>query len=202
MAIKLLLLFLIFFAIIPNLGFFTVPSIFVLFFVMCVFGTIILNPNILQKSDKQIKIKNLPLIFFLLLFFSALYYGGLYQNQDTFLTGYLIFFIILFYVFNCFFTKKKVSLQIVIIGYIVLSLWTLISSPHPIVDTFVVLKEAPLKFISGINPYASSYSQVYPHIIPNYYNYLPFSFIFILPFVVFFSDPRYSIIFVNVMAPR
>lgn len=161
---------------------------------------IVLKPDILKKIDNQIKTKNIPLTLFLLLFFSGIYYGGLYQNQNSFLIGYFLFFLILFYVIGSFLAQKKISLQIILIGYIVIALWTIIFSPHPIVDTFVVLKEAPLKFLSGINPYTTLYSKVYPHINPNYYNYLPVSFIFLSPFVFFLSDPRFAIIFVNVVS--
>ena len=200
MAIKLLLLVLTFFAITPNLGFFTIPAFFTLFFIILIMLTTLLKPNFfntffIKPSDELVKLTLLGLLFY-----SGIYYGGLYQKPESFFIGYLLFFATLFYVSYCIFTKRKLSLLVILSSYLLIALWTIFSSPHPIVDTIVVLKEASLKFFAGLNPYTSTYTKVYENINPNYYNYLPFSFIFFLPFVLIFNDPRFGIIFCNILS--
>lgn len=103
--------------------------------------------------------------------------------------------------------KKKVrwvhpSMIFVLISflYIVLSSWTLYQSPRPRVDTFFQFLEAPQKILSGENPYRTEYTKVYATVKPDYFPYLPFSFIYTIPFVVFFSDPRFGIIFANMIS--
>ncbi len=97
--------------------------------------------------------------------------------------------------------RRPIIIFILIVAlYAFLGSWTIYNSPQPHVDTFYQFLEAPQKVLLGENPYASSYTRVYAHITPNYFPYLPFSFIFTLPFVLFFSDPRFGIIFANVVS--
>ena len=70
----------------------------------------------------------------------------------------------------------------------------LIGSPHPAIDVFIILREAPLKLLAGINPYNTFYTYVFPTIIPDYYAYWPASFILELPFILIFNDPRILLI--------
>ena len=58
----------------------------------------------------------------------------------------------------------------------------LIGSPSPGIDVFIILKEAPLKLLQGINPYRTLYTAVFPGVVPDYYGYWPASFFFTLPF--------------------
>lgn len=142
----------------------------------------------------------MPIFLFLLLCYSLIYYGGIYQHDQSMLAGYLIFFSFILYLFFYFFIlNKSLDLKVVLFFYSILSVWTVLNSPHPQVDTIVVLSEAPIKFLQGINPYSSMFTRVYPGITPNYYNYLPLSFVFFLPFVLLFHDPRYGIIFCNIL---
>jgi len=67
-------------------------------------------------------------------------------------------------------------------------------SQNPVVDTFVILKEAPQKLLLGQNPYDSIYSKVYKEIQPNYFSYLPLGIIYFLPFVYFLQDPRFGLV--------
>jgi len=90
--------------------------------------------------------------------------------------------------------KREIASHICIIFFLLLSLLTIYGSPNPTVDTFVILKEAPQKLLSGHNPYDSVYSKVYKDIEPNYFSYLPLSIIYFLPFVYFLDDPRYGLI--------
>lgn len=199
--IKLLILLLVFFAITPNLGFFTLPSFLIItFIILCIIFSFLKNINYLGRKNNSTL---LEFCFIILLFYSGLYYGGLYQEKESVLIGKVIFFLLLFFLFiKTYFLEKKVriSLLLVLTFYIGLGVWTIINSPKPTVDTFMILKEAPIKFIKGENPYSSIYTQVYQNTPLDYFTYLPFSFIYTLPFVVIFLDPRYGIIFANVLS--
>ncbi len=192
---------LIFFATTPNLGFFTIPSILTVTSVILI---LILNTSSLIKI-KSFDIKSEKVLtiylFFILLFYSAIYYGGLYQNKNSIVLGYFVLtgFILINFIRYHFF-KKTFSFIFICTVYVLMSLWTIFNSPHPVVDTVVVLKEAPQMLIRGKNPYSSTFTQVYPNVNPNYYNYLPFSFFYELPFVLLFKDPRSVIVFSNLLS--
>ena len=196
MYIKPLILLLLFFAITPNLGFFTVPSFLIIASVLILMfvNTYFLRANINVTRNSLNSV--IPYIFLILLFYSIIYYGGLYQSKNSIIVGYYIFgtFILMSFLRFIVF-KKSPTLLLIIAVYISISFWTILNSPHPTVDTFTVLKEAPLMLLNGENPYASTFTQVYPQVKPDYYNYLPFSFFYAVPFVLIFSDPRYMIIF-------
>lgn len=86
--------------------------------------------------------------------------------------------------------SDKIIINTIILTYVFLAFWTIVTSPHPQCDCFVQIKEAPLKLIQGKNPYSSTFSQVYDNVAFDYFNYLPFSFLYALPFVLIFGDPR------------
>ncbi len=197
-----LIILLIFFATTPNLGFFTLPSFFILMVIALIFLLILLYPNRAFFQQNKLPLVDLKFISIILLIYSSIYYGGLYQNTQSINLGYWLFFCLIIYSFlKLFFLKKsKYELSIIVIFYLALSFWTIINSPAPIVDVFVILKEAPLKFINGINPYSANFTQIYANIKRTYFGYLPFSFLFFLPFVIFLGDPRYGIIFANLIS--
>jgi len=199
MGIKLIILLLTFFAITPNLGFFTLPAFIIVTFIIANLVLLTIKLKLIDKfnlSDKNM----LLLLLYLLLTYSLIYYGGLYQNPGSFAFAQIILFIIIAYSFySNLFLNKKVPFLLIILAYAILAVWTIINSPFPQVDSFVILKEAPLKLLMGINPYDSLYTKIYAGITPNYYNYLPFSFITTLPSVLIFGDPRYTIIFGNIL---
>lgn len=137
----------------------------------------------------------------LILLYSAYYYGGLYQIPYLKTIGQLIFFIMIIYiVIKKYIFNKYISLSFIVFFYLFLAFWTISTSPHPHVDTIIVLKEAPFKFLQGINPYNTTYTRVYSNILPNYYNYLPFSILFFLPFDLLFQDPRYALLITNFLS--
>lgn len=203
MHIKLLLLLLTFFAITPNLGFFTIPAFLIITFIFLILLVLLFYQKADKLLDAKIDKNTLVIILFALLFYSGIYYGGLYQERTSILIGQIIFFLLIIYSFFNYFIFKKADkksfLWIIIATYIFLSVWTIIGSPAPKVDSFFVLKEAPLKFINGENPYSSTFTKVYADKL-DYFGYMPFSFIYTLPFVLFFSDPRYGIIFANLIS--
>jgi len=201
MIIQQISLILLFFAITPNLGFFTIPSILLITSVILL--NVLASNNFLKhtKEDTRSEKKLTIYLLFTLLFYSLIYYGGLYQNKNSILIGYFVLtaFVLLNFLRYHFF-KKTFSFVFICTIYIVISLWTITNSPRPTVDTIVVLKEAPLMLLAGKNPYSSTFTQVYPSVKPDYYNYLPFSFFYELPFVLLFKDPRSVIIFSNLLS--
>ena len=189
MTSQLLLILTLIFGITPNLGFFSFSS----FFLMTAFGIL---AWIILRNKLRIKENSYLLqwgILFILLI-SAYYYGGYYQSPLTLLIGQIVFFSFCIYIFTRIYQKNGVSSSVCLIIFIVLSLLTIYGSPNPTVDSFVILKEAPQKLMQGLNPYNSLYSRVYKNIEPNYFNYLPFSIIYNLPFVLLFGDPRFGIV--------
>lgn len=106
----------------------------------------------------------------------------------------MVFFIFCIYVFFRIWQKKEISTPVVLSFFIFLSLLTISGSPHPTVDSFIILKEAPQKLLRGLNPYNSLYTRIYKNTDPNYFNYLPFSILYFLPFVTLLNDPRYGIV--------
>ncbi len=198
---KLFILILLIFAITPNLGFFTFPSFLILSFILLFFLFILFSPINNKLCFNKIKSEeSFVYICLLILFYSVLYYGGLYQNNQSLIVGYVIFFILILslFLFNYYRFIGKYILPIVVIAYLLLSIWTIINSPNPSVDTFHLFKEAPLSLLQGKNPYNTLYS-VYPN-VKNYFPYLPFSLFFVLPFNIIFGDPRFSIIFANLFS--
>lgn len=188
-----LILILFFFAITPNLGFFSLLSFLLL--------TLIL---VFLIRDKSLYLDRNPLtteICFALLFYACFFYGGLYQNKVSTLIGTVIFFFFVsFLFFNHYVWKNKLRVfPLILVVYIFLSMWTLWGSPKPIVDTFDVFSQVGQKLLSFQNPYTATYTRTYAQ-IDNHFHYLPFSFLVTSPFSILFHDPRYAIIFFNILS--
>lgn len=143
----------------------------------------------------------IQILFILLFIYAWSVYGGLYQNTLDIKAGKNIFIIILIicFLFIKNFAKQKNFGAFLIGSFIILSFWTIHTSPNPKVDVFIILKEAPQKLLDGINPYQALYTKVYPKIIPDHFTYLPLSFLYMMPFVVLLHDPRYGTIFAYVL---
>lgn len=189
MNIHLLLILLLIFAITPTLGFFTFSSFFLLGVFAILVWIILRNPPRIREDSHTLQ---WGILF--ILFISAYYYGGLYQNPLSKFVGQVSFFCFCIYVFIQIYKKREIASHVFIIFFLLISLLTIYGSPSPTVDSFVILKEAPQKLLQGQNPYNSIYSRVYRNIEPNYFNYLPLSIIYFLPFVFLFNDPRYGLV--------
>ncbi|MBI3366656.1 hypothetical protein HY041_03455 [Candidatus Roizmanbacteria bacterium] len=193
---KLALLCILFFAIVPNLGFFTFLSFMA---VTVVFLLLIFS----RKLDNTVN----PFFLIVLILYGIVYYGGLYQNTNSIFIGrFLSVLILIISLIRSVIKKTTLMINpfiifvIISILYIFLSSWTLYNSPFPHVDTFFQFLEAPQKILVGQNPYHAQYTKVYATVKPDYFPYLPFSIIYTFPFVVLFSDPRYGIIFANIIS--
>lgn len=190
------MLLLLFLAISPTLGFFSVSGFFTLFILLMFFFVFLYlrkQPLIGKEAADSGSI--------LVLVYSAIYYGGLYQPPFLKILGQIVFFIMIIYITLAkFIYKRRILPGVAVFFFLVLGLWTIVTSPNPHVDTIVVLKEAPLMLLKGINPYAAEFSRVYAGIKPDYFNYLPFSAVFFIPVVLLFRDPRYIILITNTLA--
>lgn len=188
-----LILILFFFAITPNLGFFSLLSFLLL---SLIFVFLILN-NESHSSGKPLTIE----VCFILLFYACFHYGGLYQNKVSTFIGIILFFSFIAFLFlNHFAWKNKFRVfPIVITAYLFLGMWTLWGSPKPVVDTFDVFSQVGQKLLTFQNPYTAVFTRTYAQ-IDNHFHYLPFSFFVTFPFAVFFHDPRYALIFFNIVS--
>lgn len=189
---KLFLLLIFFSSIIPSLGFFTLTSFLIVTIVFCVFLFV-------RRLNNAVSV--FPLV--LLIVYGIVFYGGLYQNNSSFFAGrFLSFVMLIVSLLPVIFPKtpgaySKMLFALIIAFYLFLGSWTIYNSPHPRVDTFYQFLEAPQKILLGENPYASTFTKVYAGVKPDYFPYLPFSFLYTLPFVFLFSDPRFGIILAN-----
>jgi hypothetical protein len=187
---KVILFILLLFAVTPNLGFFSVSAVLLASLVLILLIYLDHDSRLLPQITKTV----FAWVVLLIISYSGLYYGGLYQSLSSIQWGQLVFYLLIGYLIYCLITKQEISLTVVIVTYLGLSSLLIIKSPAPQVDSFYLLKEAPLKLEQGINPYYTTYTRVYSSIKPDYYHYLPFSFFLFWPFVKFFSDPRLTIL--------
>lgn|GEM_PF-1991946 len=189
----LLIFLLLLFGITPNFGFFSFSSFFILIGVFILFIAHLFLPKPKQQFGSINEI--LPFVSLISLFYGSYYYGGLYQHEFSKTIGVAI--LILFALtttIRWFGRHEPPPIRWSILIYLSLSFLTLFGSPHPRVDTIIVLKEAPFMVLRGLNPYVERFSSVYTSVEPTYYNYLPMSFLLMIPFVYILNDPRYSII--------
>jgi len=199
--IKILGPFIIFFAITPNLGFFNTASLSLLILVSITFYYI----SFRNKLPFE-KIQHEPLVvatIFILLTYGSLYYGGLYQEMIAVEAGKIIQVFTVVFLFYYYYIHSSSGNKIFIfslIMYLVLSILTITTSPHPIIDAFVQMKEAPLQLLQGNNPYDITFTKIYQNVNPTYFTFLPMSFVLSIPSVLLLGDPRYLIIGFNLLA--
>lgn len=180
----------------PTLGFFSPGSALVLL-VLFLFIAISYFKGIKIIISKE----TIAPASLLMLICAAYYYGGFYQPAYLKAMGQAVFFImIILILWRTYAKKQPVSPWFLILFYIILGAWTLITSPHPQVDTVVVFKEAPLKLLHGINPYSAMFSRVYPAVTPDYYSHLPITFLMYLPFAIMPVDERIAAIFMTIIS--
>ncbi len=196
MSQRLVYVFLLLFAITPNTGFYTFNGFLLLtiaVLLIIISSVFSINVHIPKSTDRNaITIASVAIIAY-----SVSYYGGFYQYPSTIFAGMLgigLSLILLLYSFTKNITGLTKMFIILIFIYIGVATWTIISSPRPIVDVFVLLQEAPRKLLEGINPYATTYTQVYPKIINDTFAYLPMSIVLFIPSIIVFNDPRYTIV--------
>lgn len=201
MFIRTLQLFLLFLAITPNFGFYSNSSFIILSIVIALSIFNLFFYKRMSQKPSPTALSIIQGVFIILFIYAWSVYGGYYQNPLDIIVGkniYLIILILCFVLIKI--SVKQKNFRVLLIGsFIILSLWTIHTSPNPNVDVFIILKEAPQKLLQGINPYQALYTKIYPKITPDYFTYLPLSFFYMMPFVLLFHDPRYGIIFAYVL---
>lgn len=188
-----------------NRGFFSFPaivavaSIFVILFYLFLKNVKIVFNNTNLSSFLFLFVAT----FSLFLFFS----GGIYQ-VDNFASILLYFLpIVSFPVVLTYMIEQKsfpalalkTRFYFLFALAVFLRVLIIIASPSPIIDVFTILKEAPLVFLSGGNPYDAAYSTVYPGIVTDYFPYWPVSFLLQVPFVTLFGDPRILLVLSDIL---
>ncbi len=161
------------------------------------------DKNIGKMSNdwyKFIKVVDLikpPVALFLLVLLSTILYGGLYQSSPVLILYSNILLIIvtiaaLFLLLKPSFLNSKTYWAFFLVA-VVLRLFMIWSSPDPLIDVFVLLKEGAINFLAGVNPYTLIFPQMYEGVIFDYYAYPPGTLLLTAPFVWFFNDPRYAL---------
>ncbi len=189
-----------------NRGFFSFPAITIVGSIFIIlFYLFIKNVKIVFKRTDILHWQFLFVaVFSLFLFFS----GGIYQTENfasilLYFLPILSFPIVLTYILE---PKSFPLLTLKTRFYflfglaILLRILIIIASPSPIIDVFTILKEAPLVFLTGGNPYDHIYSPVYSGVITDYFPYFPVAFLSQVPFAALFGDPRILFIISDILA--
>lgn len=176
-------------AILPSFGFFSVQGVVLALGVFCFLMLMIVRNKTLRVDGRY----RWLLVGLLGLLCTICWFGAFQSIQSAWLgMGLLgIYFLVIPLAWRA---KKNIPAGVPYVVFCLLGLLLLISSPNPKIDTVVVLKEAPLAFLQGVNPYAMNFTQVYVEVKPDYYNYLPGSFVYLAPFVYLLGDHRYAIL--------
>ena len=102
---------------------------------------------------------------------------------------------------------ESARIPLLVITYLLMGVWLIKSSPNPFIDVYLFQKEGVTELLSGNNPYAMSYANIYGH--SKFYGpgladntrlffgfpYPPLSLLFAVPGQVFAGDYRYSQLF-------
>jgi len=185
-------------------GFYSFGAFSSLFVALAIFALYFKWPNsftILKKLDLK---QTLAITLFVSIFLSSIFYGGLYQDKDFLyqVSSYLLPIAAL--ISLTYFTTKKIFSAstrfylLVLIG-ISLQVFMVISSPHPIIDVFVMLKYGAISVVNFQNPYSAVFPTVYRGIESNYFSYLPITALVFSPTTIIFSDPRVTLIIANLL---
>ncbi len=140
---------------------------------------------------------------------ALMFYGGLYQGGTVIilLSKSLLFAsaVLIFYEYfgnGKIFTQKfgKLVFPALITIAVILRFLMLVSSPAPVIDVFVLLKEGPLALWRGhSNPYTIEYSRVYENIKPDSFGYFPgVIYLALLP-DLFFGEPRIVLVVMELL---
>src|SRR3990167_4985520 len=137
----------------------------------------------------------------------ALIPGGWWINNRKYIDLIQIFSALLLLPSIYLISKQKMSKRFLVFSLVFIIFYAAFlrflmikGSPYPAIDVFIILREAPLKLLEGLNPYNSLFTYVFPGIFPDYYAYWPASFILELPFIVIFKDPRILLILADLFA--
>lgn len=195
----------VFLSIIPatfNRGFFSPASLALVLFLLFVLTVINYGDNF--KISRRNLQSGLGLIFIGVYLLFLFFNGGIYQKLliPTMLIHILplIFIpaVFSFQVIKLRLTSEKFRFFSLISLAFILRILMIIATPEPAIDVFYMLKEAPIRLLSGINPYEAVYSPVYAGVKADYFTYFPGAFLLQIPFVLIFTDPRVLLVFSDI----
>ncbi len=193
-----------------NRGFFSLPAFAVLCsLVILLFYSFYVEVKYFSAHSKEFTSRTLLTLVFLITYTLFLFNSsGIYEMNSS-LSFFLTFLPLLFFplVLTYAISHPSLSRSSQKKRYVFLILLALITrllmitvSPSPNIDVFMILKEAPLRILSFINPYNTVYSTVYAGQTLDYYPYWPVSFIIQTPFIMLFNDPRVLLIAADVLS--
>lgn len=151
-----------------------------------------------------ISLNNLPSLLFLQkiilivsIFLSIILYGGYSQSRGLMFN--LSLYLLAALLFLTVFLKANRFIWFFWIVYTILGLFMLLSSPQPVVDVFIILKEGAEGLLRGKNPYSMVFTHIknypfYPKGIDNYYCYFPLTIVLTIPSIIISNDPRVSLL--------
>lgn len=197
----LLLYNLIVFGYVFSRGFYSFSGVLIIALVTILFGLYIANRirSTVSPSgfDLFIRVSVLSSVFL-----SLILYGGLYQKFEFLVMSSKILLFIALFLVLLYFIKlplvkivAKAKFILLVLIAITLKIFMIISSPSPLIDVFIVLKEGPLAFYHNLaNPYAMRFTPLYPGIEPNSFGYFPLTIYLSLIPDILFSDPRVGLL--------
>lgn len=125
---------------------------------------------------------------------------GLYETDNWLKNTQFYLFLIGFFASLTFFLNlgsavlKNLRFVLLIIIAFLSKIFIIINSPMPKIDVFDILQKGSLGVIHGQNPYAMVFDKIYVDRIPDYFTYLPVSFLLTIPTRIIFGDVRYTFI--------
>lgn len=185
-----------------NRGFFSLPS----FAILC--SLLVLLYYMFFREIKYFSVKLLTMVFLITYTLFMFNSSGIYEINNSaslFLTFLpLLFFpLVLTYAIShpslSQSSQKKRFIFLILLALII-RLLMITASPNPVIDVFTILKEAPVKVLSFINPYNTVYTTVYAGQVLDYFPYWPVSFLLQIPFVMIFNDPRVLLIMADILS--
>lgn len=183
-------------------GLYTFGAYTATFSALVLFWIYYLNPKIIDIESFSTK-ASLVLPFVTSIFLSAILYGGLYQQHNLFYIASKYLLVIACLISLTYFFHSKLSFLknrflLLILISIILQIFMICSSLHPIIDVYDQLNLGSLGLLKGMNPYTQTFPQIYNY-PQDYFPYLPLAAIVVLPFNLLLSDPRFALIAANLI---
>ncbi len=188
-----------------SLGFYSFPSFWITLFsfFFLVTGFLYKIPSIFKTNMKQIEAV-MVLMLMLLIAFTLYLPKELYELNtplkplQTFLFAVSFILAILLLLKISRKIKNKILLCLLAIPFIS-QILIIANTPSPKIDVYEIVQTASKEILRGKNPYEITYKKLYQDKEPNYYIYMPLSFLVTIPFRFLFGDVRFASVFSNLV---
>ncbi len=193
-----------------NRGFFSLPAFAVLCSLVILLSySFFVEVKYFSAHSKEFTSRTLLTLVFLITYTLFLFNSsGIYEMNSS-LSFFLTFLPLLFFPLVLTYaishpslsqsSQKKRYVFLILLAFITRLLMITVS-PSPNIDVFMILKEAPLRILSFINPYNTVYSTVYAGQTLDYYPYWPVSFLLQIPCILIFNEPRILLIMADILS--